>query len=92
MVLEGPDDAILSHGPPLSPLAKNKQVQSSLIVHPDVDGDEEDLLGDETDEEDGDVILEAGPALVIKDKDPEPLRSPVHHRTTSTSSSEVQPL
>lgn len=92
VVLEGPDDAILSHGPPLSPLAKNKQVQSSLIVHPDVDGDEEDLLGDETDEEDGDVILEAGPALVIKDKDPEPLRSPVHHRTTSTSSSEVQPL
>lgn len=94
VVLEGMDDAILAHGPPVSPLVKNKQVRSSLI-HPEGDDEEEeDLFGDETDdEEDGDVILEAGPALVIKGKDPEPPLSPVYRRaTSSTSSSEVQLL
>jgi hypothetical protein len=65
---------------------KNKQVKSSLI-HPH--DDEEELSSDETDDED--VILEAGPALVIKGKDLEPPLSPVHRRTTpSSSSSEVQ--
>ena len=91
VVLEGEDDAILAHGPPLSPLAKSKQVQRPLLVRPE--HDEEVLFGDETDdEEDSDVILEEGPALVIKGKDPEPPRSPVHRRTTSTSSSEVHSL
>ncbi|KAH9958559.1 hypothetical protein BC827DRAFT_1261240 [Russula dissimulans] len=84
VALEGPDDTILAQGPPLSPLAKNKQVQRALVVHP-VD-DEEDLFADETDDEDdGDVILEAGPALVIKGKEPEPPQRPVDHRTTSSS-------
>jgi uncharacterized membrane protein YdjX (TVP38/TMEM64 family) len=92
VVLEGEDDTILAHGPPLSPLAKNKQVQNLLIMH--CDDDEGDLCGDETgDESDEDVILEAGPALIIKDKDLEPPCSPVHHRTTSASSSpQVQSL
>lgn len=88
VVLEGEDDVILARGPPLSP--KNKQVQRALIVRPE--DDEEDLFGDETDDEDEDVILEAGPALVIKGKDPEPLRSPIHRRATSTSLSELHSL
>lgn len=88
VVLEGEDDVILARGPPLSP--KNKQVQRALIVRPE--DDEEDLFCDETDDEDEDVILEAGPALVIKGKDPEPPRSPVHRRATSTSLSEVRSL
>jgi len=90
VVLEGEDDVILARGPPLSPLVKNKQVQRALIVRPE--DDEEDLFGDETDDEDEDVILEAGPALVIKGKDPEPPRSPVHRLATSTSLSEVHSL
>jgi len=89
VALEGPDDTILAHGPPLSPLAKNKQVQRALVVHP-VD-DEEALFADETDDEDdGDVILEAGPALVIKGKEPEPPQSPVYRRTTSSSFTKLQ--
>ena len=95
VVLEGMDDAILAHGPPVSPLAKNKQVKSSLLIPLENDEeDEEDLFGDETDD-DGDVILEAGPALVIKGKDSDPPLSPVHRRATSSStssSSEVQSL
>jgi uncharacterized membrane protein YdjX (TVP38/TMEM64 family) len=92
VVLEGVDDAILAQGPPVSPLVKNKQVKSSLIRLED--GDEGDVFGDETDdEEDGDLILETGPALVIKGKDSEPPLSPVHHRaTSSTPPSEVQSL
>jgi len=91
VVLEGPDDTILAHGPPLSQLAKNKQVQKALIIHPEDDA--EDLFGDETDDEDdGDVILEAGPALVIKGKEPEPPQSPLHSRTTSSSFSKLQSL
>jgi uncharacterized membrane protein YdjX (TVP38/TMEM64 family) len=91
VMLEGEDDAILAHGPPLSPLAKNKQVQSLLVVH--AENDEEDLFADETDdEEDGDVILEAGPALVIKGKDLEPPSSPVYRRAASASSSEARSL
>ncbi|KAI9462132.1 oxalate transporter [Russula earlei] len=86
VVLEGPDDTILVHGQPLSPLAKNRLVQSSSLVVRSEDG-EEDLFGDETDDED--VILEAGPSLVIKGKDPEPPRSPIHRRATSSSSSEI---
>lgn len=92
VVLEGVDDAILAQGPPVSPLVKNKQVKQ---IHPqDDEEEEEDLFGDETDdEEDGDLILEAGPALVIKGKDPEPPLSPVYRRaTSSTSSSEVRLL
>jgi len=92
VVLEGVDDTILAHGPPVSPLVKNKQVKSSLIHLEDDEEDEEELSSDETDDED--LILEAGPALVIKGKDLEPPLSPVHRRTSSstdTSSSEVQP-
>ena len=86
VALEDVDDPILAHGPPVSPLVKNKQVKSSLIYLQD---DEVELSSDETDDED--LILEAGPALVIKGKDLEPPPSPVHRRaTTSTSSSEVQ--
>ncbi len=92
VVLEGVDDAILAHGPPVSPLLKNKQVKSSL-VH--LEDDEEEPSSDEMDDgDDDDVILEAGPALVIKGKDPEPPLSPVHRRatTSSTPSFEVQSL
>jgi hypothetical protein len=86
VVLEGEDYAILAHGAPLSPLAKNKQVQNSLIMLPD--DDEGAFSGDDAgDESDEDVILEAGPALVIKGKDLEPPPSPGHRRTTSISSS-----
>ncbi|KAI0249891.1 hypothetical protein BJV78DRAFT_1283682 [Lactifluus subvellereus] len=86
VALEGEDYAILAHGPPLSPLGKNKQVQNSLIMLPD--DDEGDFSGDDEGEEsDEDVILEAGPALVIKGKDLEPPSSPVHRRTTPASSS-----
>jgi uncharacterized membrane protein YdjX (TVP38/TMEM64 family) len=85
VALEGDDDAILAHGPPLSPLGKSKQVQGPSVVPEDLFVDETD----EEDEEDEDVILEAGPALVIKGKDPEPPRSPVHRRATSSSSPEA---
>jgi uncharacterized membrane protein YdjX (TVP38/TMEM64 family) len=89
VVLEGADDTILAHGPPVSPLVKNKQVKNSLIHPQDDEEDEEELFSDETDDED--LILEAGPALVIKDKNLEPPLSPVHRLTTpSTSSSKVQ--
>jgi uncharacterized membrane protein YdjX (TVP38/TMEM64 family) len=89
LVLEDVDDPILAHGPPVSPLVKNKQVKNILIHPQDDEEDEEELSSDETDDED--LILEAGPAVVIKGKDLEPPRSPVHRRaTTSTSSSEVQ--
>jgi uncharacterized membrane protein YdjX (TVP38/TMEM64 family) len=85
VVLEGEDNAILAQGPPISPLAKNKQVQNLLIMHPD--DDEGAFSGDDTGgESDEDIILEAGPALVIKGKDPEPC-SPIHRRTASASSS-----
>ncbi|KAI0297274.1 hypothetical protein B0F90DRAFT_1634852 [Multifurca ochricompacta] len=91
VVLEGADDTILAHGPPLSPLVKNKQAQSSLIPH--LEEEEGDFSSDQSDDEqDGDVILEAGPALVLKGKEPEPPRSPVHRRTASVSSSQVQSL
>jgi uncharacterized membrane protein YdjX (TVP38/TMEM64 family) len=90
VVLEGVDDTILALGPPLSPRVKNKQVKNSLI-HPE--DDEEVLSSDETDdEEDEDVILEAGPALVIKGKDPEPPHSPIYRRAASSTASEVQSL
>ncbi|KAH9972707.1 hypothetical protein BGW80DRAFT_1437420 [Lactifluus volemus] len=80
--LEGEDDAILAQGAPLSPLVKNKQVRKPLVIN------EGDLSGDETgDETDEDVILEAGPALIIKNKDVEPPCSPIHRRATSGSSS-----
>ena len=89
VVLEGVDDTILAQGPPVSPLVKNKQVKS-LLIHPqDDEGYEEEVSSDE------DVILEAGPALVIKGKDVELPLSPIHRRTspsTGTSSSEVQSL
>ena len=85
VLLEGVD-TILAHGPPVSPLVKNKQVKSLLIHSQD---DEEEPSSDETDDED--VILEAGPALVIKGKDLELPLSPIHRRTSpSTSSLEVQ--
>ncbi|KAH9178365.1 oxalate transporter [Lactarius sanguifluus] len=82
VVLDGLDDTILAQGPPLSPLAKNKQ--SSLIIP---DNDEEDIFGDDSgeDDDDGDVILEAGPSLIIKDNEPKTPHS--HHRSTSASSS-----
>ncbi len=89
VVLEGMDDTILAHGPPLSPLVKNKQVKNSLIQP---DDDEEELSSYETDDEDEDVILEAGPALVIKGKDPEPPHSPIYRRAASSTASEVQSL
>ena len=89
VVLEGVDDTILAQGPPVSPLVKNKQVKS-LLIHPEDDEEyEEEVSSDE------DVILEAGPALVIKGKDVELPLSPIHRRTspsTGTSSSEVQSL
>lgn len=86
VVLEGEDYAILARGAPLSPLAKNKQVQNSLIMLPD--DDEGAFSGDDVgDESDEDVTLEAGPALVIKGKELEPPPSPGHRRTTSISSS-----
>ncbi|KAI0261559.1 hypothetical protein BC834DRAFT_469120 [Gloeopeniophorella convolvens] len=88
IVLEGEDDALLASGPPLSPHAKSKQAQGPLVMLPE--DEEGDFLGDETDDDDDDdedLILEAGPALVIKDKDPEPPRSPVHRRTSSAASS-----
>lgn len=84
VVLDGPDDTILAHGPPIVPLAKNKQVQSSLVVDPE--NDEEDIFGDDSDE-DNDVILEAGPSLVIKDGEPKAPHSPIHNRSASLSSS-----
>ncbi len=89
VVLDGVDDTILAQGPPLSPLAKNKQVQSSLIVHPE--NDEEDLFGDDSgeDDDDGDIILEAGPSLVIKDSEPKAPHSPIHHPSSSASSSRL---
>lgn len=85
VVLDGVDDTILAHGPPLSPLAKNKQVQSPLTVH--TEDDEEDLFGEDSgeDDDDGDVILEAGPSLVIKDKEPKAPHSPTDHRPASAS-------
>ncbi|KAH8977701.1 oxalate transporter [Lactarius hatsudake] len=62
----------------------NKQVQSSLTIP---ENDEEDIFGDDSgeDDDDGDVILEAGPSLVIKDNEPKTPHS--HHRSTSASSS-----
>ncbi|KAF8274800.1 hypothetical protein EI94DRAFT_1713095 [Lactarius quietus] len=86
VVLEGDDDAILAHGPPLLPLAKNKQVQSSLTVRPA--NDEEDFFGDDSseDDDDGDVILEAGPSLVIKDGEPKAPHSPIHHNLAPLTS------
>ena len=85
VVLDGVDDTILAHGPPLSPLAKNKQVQSSLAVHPV--NDEVDFFGDDSgdDDDDGDVILEAGPSLVIKNGEPKTPHSPIHQRSASLS-------
>ncbi|KAH9057867.1 oxalate transporter [Lactarius vividus] len=87
VVLDGVDDTILAQGPPLSPLAKNKQVQSSLTIP---ENDEEDIFGDDSgeDDDDGDVILEAGPSLVIKDNEPKTPHS--HHRSTSASSSLIR--
>jgi hypothetical protein len=76
VVLEGVDDTILAQGPLVSPLVKNKQVWSSLIRLDNDKKDEEEkgVVGDETDDgEGGDVILGAGPPLLIKAKDPEPL-------------------
>jgi len=88
VVLEGMEDTILDHGPPVSPLVKNKQAKV-LLIHPQ-DDEVDEVSSDETDDED--VILEAGPALVIRGKDLEPF-SPVHRCTppsTGSSSSEMQ--
>jgi uncharacterized membrane protein YdjX (TVP38/TMEM64 family) len=87
VVLEGVDDTILAQGPLLSPLAKNKQVQSSVTAHPA--NDDVDFFGDDSgdDDDDGDVILEAGPSLIIKDGEPKVPHSPIHNRSASLSSS-----
>lgn len=85
VVLEGVDDTILAQGPLLSPLAKNKQVQSSVTVHPV--NEEVDFFGDDSgdDDDDGDVILEAGPSLIIKDEGPKVPHSPIHHLSSLSS-------
>lgn len=56
------EDVILAQGPPIHP---NKGQTAQLIVLSD---DESELYSD--DESDEDVILEAGPALIVKHDDP----------------------
>ncbi|KAI0315185.1 hypothetical protein OF83DRAFT_1246907 [Amylostereum chailletii] len=65
--LDEDEDEILAEGPPALTAAKAK-TQTHLIPIDDVDEEE-----DESDEED--IILEAGPAIVVKPGDPSPQSS-----------------
>ena len=71
------DDRILAQGPPLrSGQAKGKAQPPLIVISSD---DESDLLGSDVDS-DEDIILEAGPALIIK-----------HDEQSTPSSSSAQP-
>ncbi|KAH9902560.1 oxalate transporter [Cubamyces lactineus] len=71
---EEEEDRLLAEGPPVDPLGKGK-AQPPLIVLSD---DESDFYSDE--DSDGDVILEAGPALIIKHDD-ESTQKQAHQET-----------
>ena len=65
-------DRILAQGPPIHSDSRKGKTQPPLIV---ISDDESDLLGSDI-ESDEDIILEAGPALIIKhDADPSPSSS-----------------
>lgn len=75
-------DTILAEGPRVVPGQKGKTPQLVLLS----DEEDEDLLADSGDESDGDVILEAGPALVVKADEPSPrLNDPQGSRASTPS-------
>ncbi|ETW82904.1 hypothetical protein HETIRDRAFT_316448 [Heterobasidion irregulare TC 32-1] len=75
-------DTILAEGPRVVPGQKGKTPQLVLLS----DEEDEDLLADSGNESDGDVILEAGPALVVKADELSPrLNDPQGSRASTPS-------
>ncbi|KAI0059160.1 hypothetical protein BV25DRAFT_1829193, partial [Artomyces pyxidatus] len=82
--LAGEDDTILQSGPPVAPANKAKADARLVLLD---DDDYEEFGGESGDESEEDVILEAGPALVVKPTEDEVLKSPrLEFRRMSSSS------
>ncbi|THH14279.1 hypothetical protein EW146_g6036 [Bondarzewia mesenterica] len=81
-------DTILAEGPRAVPSIKGKSPQLVLLS----DDEEEDYLVDSGDESDGDVILEAGPALVVKSDQTSATLVDIESSKSTPSSEDTGPL